>query len=278
MTLLSPSILVTSESLQSDDSYALVESNIDSVNELIGRLLEYEEISPEALKSYYVDYYLAQVKNGGFAQFIYNIGCDGEIIEFVQQGLVDMRAERHAALLDRSLAIIEDMSEEALDRFLDSEFFGDNAERDLLNAHNSDFYALDEEESLVEANSRWLRQHPQLQVVDEEDLEDVLDGIADKIHDIEAREQAAQENEPRYVKVIAALCEATGQELERITAGDPAHEYQGQPVLAWHFLTDQGHFYMIDLGDRAIMFAGDSENQVTEVDVSHLLPDEDDDE
>ena len=58
--ILSNSILVSQQSLGSDDSYAVIESNIDSVNALLKRLVEDEEITPEALKSYYVDYYLAQ--------------------------------------------------------------------------------------------------------------------------------------------------------------------------------------------------------------------------
>ncbi|QIL82133.1 DMP19 family protein [Diaphorobacter sp. HDW4A] len=274
--LLSPTILVSKEALNSEDSYDLVESNIDSVNELLERLVEYEEMSPEALKSYYVDYYLAQVKNGGFAQFIYNIGCDGEIIELVQQGLADMQAVRHAALLDKSLAIIDRLSEEELDRFLDSEYFGENTERDALNECNGEFYDLNEHEDLVDFNSRWLRQHPQLQAVAAAGLEAVFDEISEKIPDLEERAAEALENQPRYVKVIDELCDASGQELERITAGDPTHQHEGKDVLAWHFLTDAGHFYMVDLGDKALMFEADTHKLEAEADVSFLDPEEDD--
>ena len=274
--LLSPTIVVSKESLASEDSYDLVESNIDSVNQLLERLVEYEEISPEALKSYYVDYYLAQVKNGGFSQFIYNIGCDGEIIEYVQQGLAEMKAVRHAALFDKSLAIIDRLSEEELDRFLESEYFGENTERDALNETNGEFYQLNEQEDLVEYNSRWLREHPQLQAVAEDDLEDLFDEIAAKIPDLEERAAQALEDQPRYVKVIDELCEVAGQELDRITAGDPSYEHEGKPTLAWHFLTDAGHFYMVDLGDKALMFNGDTKQLVAEADVSFLDPEEDD--
>lgn len=276
--LLSPTILVSKESLNSEDSYDVIDANIASVNELLERLVEYEEITPEALKSYYVDYYLAQVKNGGFSQFIYNIGCDAEIIEHVQQGLADMQATHHAALYEKSLSIIDRLSEEELDRFLDSEFFGDNVERDALNAFNNEFYELNEREDLVEYNSRWLKQHPQLQAVAEDNLEDLYDEIAAKIPDLAEREAASMDNMPRYALVVDALCEATGQELDRITAGDPSFEYQGTQRVAWHFLTDAGHFYMLDLGDKALMFDADTHKQVAEVDVSDLAPEDDDDE
>ncbi|QNP50501.1 DUF4375 domain-containing protein [Diaphorobacter aerolatus] len=272
--LLSPAILVSKQSVASDDSYDVIDSNIESVNELIERLVEYEEISPEALKSYYVDYYLAQVKNGGFAQFIYNIGCDAEIIEYVQEGLADMQAIGHAALFEKSLAIIERLSEEELDRFLDSELFGDNTERDALNEFNSEFYALDEREDLVEFNSRWLKQHPDLQALDEEELQARYDEIAGLIPNLEEREEAAAAGMPRYALVIDALCEAADHELDRITAGNPSHEHEGQQTVAWHFLTDKGHFYMVDLGDKALMFDGDTHKLVAEADVSDLEPDD----
>ena len=275
--ILSNSILVSQQSLDSDDSYAVIESNIDSVNALLERLVEDEEITPEALKSYYVDYYLAQLKNGGFAQYIYNIGCDGDIIEYVQQGLADMQAVKHAALYQKSLDVIDRLSEEQLDRFLDGEFFGDNAERDLLNEFNVEFYTLnDADENLIELNSRWLKAHPQLQALDQDALEAQFDAIAAKIPNLEEREAENLENQPRYVLAIGALCEATGQELDRITAGDPTHEYEGQPSLAWHFLTDAGHFYMLDMGDKALMFHGDTHQLVAEADISYLAEDEED--
>lgn len=273
--MLATTILISKESLSSEDSYDVVASNVDSVNALLERLVEYEEITPEALKSYYVDYYLAQVQNGGFSQFIYNIGCDGEIIEYVRQGLTDMQAREHAALLEKSLSIIDGFSEEQLDAFLESEFFGENAERDQLNAFNDEFRTLNEREDLVEHNSRWLKQHPQLQPVSEEALDEHFDEIAAKIPDFEERARQAMEDMPRYAKVIDELCEVADHELDRITAGDPSHEYQGKAVLAWHFLTDKGHFYMIDLGDKALMLDAETHEQIAEADVSHLNAEDD---
>ncbi len=276
MALLSDSILVSKQSVSSDDGYDIIDSNIESVNELVDRLVEYDEITPEALKSYYVDYYLAQVLNGGFSQFIHNIGCDGQIIEFVQEGLVDMQAKEHAALFEKSLGIIERLSEEELDRFLDSEFFGENAERDALNEFNDEFYALNQRDDLIEYNSRWLKQHPKLKALDEGELEDVIDAIVAKIPDLEEREAAALDNQPRYAQVIELLCDASGRELDRITAGDPSHEHEGKTRVAWHFLTDDGqHFYMVDLGDKALMFDGESNKLIVEIDVSHLDADDD---
>ena len=86
--------------------------------------------------------------------------------------------------------------------------------------------------------------------------------------DSEATLPEARANEPRYIKLIRALCERAGHTLERVTAGDPAHEHDGTRTLAWHFITDHGHHYMVETGGRAIMFRGFSKtDRVCEVDV-----------
>jgi len=83
--------------------------------------------------------------------------------------------------------------------------------------------------------------------------------------DREARAAEALANEPRYMKLIQALCKAAGHELDRVTAGDPAFEYNGQQMMSWHFLTDRGHFHMADIGDKALMFKGHTAEVVCEI-------------
>ena len=74
MSLLSSSdsVVVSRESLESTDPRALIDSNIGFVNTLLAEHLLPEEISQDAWRSYYVDYYFAQIANGGFSQFVYN--------------------------------------------------------------------------------------------------------------------------------------------------------------------------------------------------------------
>jgi len=69
-------IVVSQESIGNSDVYAVIESNISVVNYLLEEGAEPGELSPDALGSYYVDYYLAEVTNGGIAQFMFN--CCGE--------------------------------------------------------------------------------------------------------------------------------------------------------------------------------------------------------
>jgi hypothetical protein len=53
-----------------------------------------------------------------------------------------------------------------------------------------------------------------------------------------------------------------------VTAGDPNHQQNGQPVVAWHFLTDKGHHYMVDADGKAVMFNGTTKEVVTEIEAT----------
>ncbi|MCD9032428.1 DMP19 family protein [Luteimonas sp. Y-2-2-4F] len=264
-------VVVSRDALDSDDPYDLVGSGIAFVNALIARHLRRDELSSDALRSYYVDYYLAQVNNGGFSQFVYNSGWDGRVVADVRDGLEAMGAREHRALFERGAALVEALGAEGLQAFFSSEYFGDNATRDGLDALSDAFYDLSDREDLVRLNAAWLRRLPHLAVLAPEQMEAEVERRAAALPDREAREAEARAGEPRYAKLIRALCAATGQTLDRVTAGDPAFAHAGQQTVAWHFLTDRGHFYMVDLGDRALMFDGGSNRLVHEIPVPEAL-------
>ena len=143
--------------------------------------------------------------------------------------------------------------------------FGENEERDILNTFDEKFYDLCDEEDLDELNSEWLRKLPELVVMPREQLQAEVERRAAALPDREERIARALANEPRYMKLIRALCEQAGQELSRVTAGDPTHEHEGQPIVAWHFLTNVGHFYMVDVDGKGIMFHGDTHETIVEI-------------
>ena len=91
-------VVLSRESLESADVRATIALNIDFVNALFEELLEPEEVSHDALLSYYVDYYLAEVNNGGFAQFVYNTGWKPRVVALVKEGLSAIGAVKHAEL------------------------------------------------------------------------------------------------------------------------------------------------------------------------------------
>ncbi|KAA8731677.1 DUF4375 domain-containing protein [Acinetobacter qingfengensis] len=263
-------ILVTQESLDQTEPNCIVENNIDILNALFERYVQAEEVPQAALQSYYIDYYLAQIENGGFAQFVYNTGWHPDIIQWIEDGLQAIGADRHLQLFKQNSEILHQFTPDQLEQFLEGEYFGENQQRDTLNAFDETFYRLNEQENLATLNQEWLKQHPLLKAIAEAELEQYLDQIAKNIPNLQERIQAAKANQPRYYHVVDALCEAANLQLDRITAGDPNFQYQGQQHISWHFLTDQGHFYMLDLDDHALLFNDQQSEPIFTLDIQHL--------
>ncbi|WP_372393088.1 DUF4375 domain-containing protein [Xanthomonas sp. NCPPB 3582] len=252
----SDTIIVSRVSLDASDPYELIQSNIDVVNALIGNYMREDEISENALCSYYVDFYLAQVNNGGFAQFLLNSNHNSKVMQFVARGLEAMGAPRHAALYAENHADFMRLGEQDLEIFMQDPYGEGRSVQRSLSQRDSAFYDLERKENLIDLNSAWLRHHPRLLALPPDRLKQEIERLASTVPAAErqARIDLARKNQPRYMKLIDRLCEEGGHTLDRITAGDPSHRYNGNQVLAWHFLTNRGHFYMLDLDGIASMY------------------------
>ena len=238
-------VIVSQKEFASGNPEDIVGANVNFVNALLAEHLRPEEISHDALLSYYVDFYLAEVENGGFSQFVFNSGWAPDRVRLVREGLAALKAEQHLKLFNESAAIIDHLGPDKLKAFLDSKYFGTNEERDALDEHNTRFYELSKTEDLLALNAAWLRGRPGLRVMTVPEMKAEVERRAAALPDREERKRAALAAEPRYMKLMRALALKAGQDFSFATAGDPTQEYNGKKVLAWHFMTDKGHFYMI---------------------------------
>src|SRR5713226_504547 len=93
-------VVVADACFRSDEPGEIVESNISFLNALFEEYLTAEEVSADALRSYCVDYYLAQVNNGGFSQFVYNSRWSPQVVSFVREGLQAMEAKLHLEVFE----------------------------------------------------------------------------------------------------------------------------------------------------------------------------------
>jgi hypothetical protein len=262
---LDKSVVVSDQSYASNEPYDLVESNVLFVNALFEQHLRADEIAPDALRSYYVDYYVAQVNNGGFSQFVYNSGWSPSLIGMVRDGLSAMKAAEHLKLFEKSADIVRQMEPDRLQAFLRGKYFGTNAERDALDANDDRFFDLSKTDDLIAINAAWLRGLPGLRVMTPEQMQAEVERRAAALPDREQRRRAALENEPHYMKLIRALSLKAGHAFLHVTAGDPTHRHNGKRVLAWHFITDRGHHYMVEADGRAVMFDGTTNKPIAEI-------------
>jgi hypothetical protein len=269
MTILTPddAILISADSRDSDDVRAVIDSNISVVNELRRQHLRAEEISRDALRSYYVDFYLSQVLDGGVARFVYNSRWAPGVGELVTEGLTAMGATRHLVLFGEIAASVADLGAVGLEQFLGSELDGENALRDRLDEASGRFAAVDAVEDLEQLNAAWIRSRPGLAAPPLPELEAAIALRVEALPDRAARVEQALASEPEWLTIIRALCEEAGQEFVQVNGGDPDHDYQGQRVFAWHFTTSAGHHYMLQMDGVAIMFDGGTDEPVAGLDV-----------
>ncbi|GAB0152090.1 DUF4375 domain-containing protein [Marinobacterium sp. BA1] len=260
-------VTITKESMEDEDPYGVILSNIDIINDLLSNHVRHDEICIQSLKSYYVDYYLAQLNNGGFSQFVYNSNWNESMISLILDGLKDIGAVKNLKLFRKSAKIVSGMSKKNFERFLEGEYFGNFLQINHLNKFDDNFFTLQETENLLQLNSDWLKSLPSLKVVEQSEREAYIKKLISLVPDLEERSKAALEAEPRYKKIMRALCEAANQTLEHETAASHK-EIDGQTTWAFHFITNEGHHHMIDFNGKGVMFKGHTEEVVVEIDAN----------
>jgi hypothetical protein len=240
----------------------VVDANVTVVNAMFRELLNSGEIAPNALRSYFVDFYLTQALGGGFAQYVYTAADRGELDTYIREGLEAMGAAAHLALFDRTAEAFDALSEEEAEIYLDGEW---DAETDgelpesvqAMEDLDAEFEALLETEDITALNAAWLRGQEGLLILAGAELAAHLAARVARVPDLEERraeaEQAALETAPEFELIIRELCDIAGYTLQKITMGDPNFEHNGETVLAWQFSTDHGDFLMIEDDDEAFM-------------------------
>ena len=234
-TELSQKIIVSKESLRNLDPYAIINSNIQYITKLFQHDVPDTAISEEALKSYYIDYYLSHIKYGGFSNFIEHIESRPKTLYYIKEGLKSIGAKNHLELLIHAIQIdYETLQSFALFKTLFSEF--------------------QERENLEELNSKWLRIHPLLLALDEHHIDKVVD-----------KHLSSVGKEERHTKIIKELCNIAKEEFIRITAGDNNNLYNDG---SWYFKTDKGHYYMVENNQLVTMYDSETKELVVRGKVS----------
>jgi hypothetical protein len=247
----------------------VVDANVDVVNSMYAELLDVAEIAPNALRSYYVDFYLTQSLGGGFAQYVFTAPDREDIDAFIRTGLEGMGATAHLDLFTRTAAAFDSLSEEDADAYLDGDAdLDDGADTGVpeavrrLEELDGEFETLLETEDIIALNAAWLRSQPDLLILDAEELDRHVAERVSRISNLAERQAEAAEAElldmPEFEMIIRELCDVAGHTLLKITLGDPNYDHDGQTTLAWHFTTDQGEFLMLDDEREAVMIRPDT--------------------
>lgn len=280
-------LVLSKESINGGDA-DVVDANVDVVNAMYAELLEIEEIAGNALRSYYVDFYLTQSLEGGFAQYVFTALGREDVDAFIREGLEGMGAAAHLDLFKRTVAAFEALSEDDADSYLDGDAGGDTdpdtvGDADLdtdggaavsvavqhMEELDAEFESLLETEDITALNAAWLRGQEELLLLDEEELERHIAERVARIPNLAERQAEAAEDAlldaPEFELIIRELCDVAGHTLQKITMGDPNYVHNGGTTLAWHFTTDQGEFLMLEDDEEAFMIHPESKEIVAAV-------------
>lgn len=264
--LASEPVVVSSEAADSGDPYDVIYSNVAFLNALFANHVYVEEVPPDALRSYYVDDYIAQMNTGGFAQYVYTSAWREDEITLVRDGLQKMGAVQNLEVFEKGAKLVEELGEKGLEEYLDSDFWAENPAREKLNSINDAFFTASAKEDAVLLNSAWLRKLPNLEIKSNEGMNQEVARRVALLPDLEKRRASALENEPYDVKLIRALAKKAGHELQEVIEVDPYHQHEGKQIVAWHFVTDKGQHYMLEVAGKALMFELEGDKKIAEID------------
>lgn len=184
-----PVVLTTAGATGNNED--VVGDNVSVVNAMNRSLVGTDDIAPNALRSYFVDFYITQALDGGFAQYAFMAPDRAELDRWVREGLAAMGAAAHLELFDRCAGLYDRIAEDELEGFL-----GDGAgsirsdgaaAMDDLDAEFEDLF---EDEDVTGLNAAWLRGQPCLLVLDEPGLAAHIAERAAGILDLEERRGA----------------------------------------------------------------------------------------
>ncbi|WP_285243771.1 hypothetical protein [Pseudarthrobacter sp. fls2-241-R2A-127] len=264
-------VVLTSSSIEASDEEA-VQANVTVVDAMHTALLHTEEMSPVAVRSYYVDFYLTQALEGGFAQYAFLAVDRAATDTLIREGMAGMGATAHLELFNRSVECYDALSEEDTEHYLDGSVddSGDVPDAVLrMEELDGEFEELLEQENITALNAAWLRRQADLVVLDDEEVGPYIQGLVAHIPDLpERRAQAdaeALEDAPDFEVIIRELCGIAGYELTKITMGDPNYIHDGEKTLAWHFSTDNGDFLMVEEDEEAFMINPETQEIVAAV-------------
>ncbi|MGM9471219.1 DMP19 family protein [Pseudarthrobacter sp. YS3] len=279
MTTSQHPVVLTTASVEAGNE-EVVDANVHVVNAMYAELLDAAEIAPAALGSYYVDFYVTQSLEGGFAQYVFTADRE-EVDPLIREGLEGMGATAHLELFNRTVEAFDALSQEDAERYLDGDLDTEEEPTDgvrTMEELDGEFEELLETENITALNASWLLGQEGLLVLDEDELAAYIERQVALIPDLEERQARADaealEDAPDFEIIIRELCDVAGYALEKITMGDPNYIHNGEKTLAWQFTTDHGDFLMVEEDDEAFMINPETQEIVAAVEFEEADDDE----
>ena len=191
-----PVVLTAAGAAGNDED--VVGDNVSVVNSMYQALLNVPEIAPNALRSYFVDFYITQALDGGFAQYVFMTPDREELDSYIREGLEAMGAAAHLELFNRTAALYDLLTETELQDYLEDgdDHHGNRANGALaMETLDAEFEDLFETEDVTGLNAVWLRSQPGLLILQEAELAAHISDRVAQVSDMAERQAEADGEE-----------------------------------------------------------------------------------
>ncbi|CAA6812001.1 MAG: Unknown protein [uncultured Sulfurovum sp.] len=219
-------IVISTDSFHSENKYDIVSSNNQYITKLFQKNIEEDRISEDALKSYYVDYYLSHISHSGFQKSMEVFLSKSKTIYYIQAGLKALKTENHLNLFQKACL---------------------NQENDYAH-YDQEFQEIQESENLLHINHRWLMNHPQLIIIHHEYMDKKVEEHIE-----------AYKHDKRHLQIIKQLCHIINEEFISVTAGDINNIYHN----AWYFKTTKNAYYIIEKDNIVTLYNSYNKQEIT---------------
>jgi hypothetical protein len=170
-------VLLTQECIDNADVAAAVQMNVTILNHFL-RTYRYliPEVAPESVHSYSVDFYYAQVMNGGHGQFAHNAKGMPNTWKFAREGLGLMGANEHLKIFDQFEAIIKAGGERASQIIRNAGFSKEDPEVEAL---DNAFYELEKRNPVTAMNGKWIKSLPNTKILPLNEMQNYINSFSE---------------------------------------------------------------------------------------------------
>ena len=204
-----PVIIVPRSALEAEEDYRVPCAVVDFVNHALQHaMFKREELPPEAMQAFHVDYYIAQVNNGGHSQFAHNSHWHDYVI-------ADIRAGLQANGCVEAQELFEDLcsfAEREPGQFMQGmEAAGFGSYPEFFKQLDKVFHA-GLNKSLTKANRDWIASLDCLVVLDDQPYREAMQGLATRnpLHRERAEEARQRAHDSLMEDPIFRACQYVG--------------------------------------------------------------------
>jgi hypothetical protein len=260
-----------------------IQSKIDEVTgfayDLSRRHVRDDEMPPKVINVSRVNFFVGEVLNGGFLQFVHNSKWDRSFVAGVRGGLTAIGAKEHLAVFEGAARLIDEAYATNGGK-LDTDKFK-AAVTQLERKHFSNLKLTwrirwivgnswtwgERWQSAQILSARYIEKWQGVQHLPRAEYEAALDRIAARIPDLAARHQKSEDARPWEKNVIDRLVAQAFLSDIRYSSFS-TRDYNGRKVWCWNFTVGktlgQGHHQTIFVDGRAIRLKGNDDEIVAQ--------------